>query len=467
MTDQHIAWLGIQELTQLIRAGEISATEVTQAMLRRIEQIDPRLHAYARTTPELALTQAAEADARLARGEPVGPLHGVPIAVKDLCWTAGIPTAAGTTIHRDFMPPVDGTVVRRLREAGAVLLGKLQMTEGAYAAHHPAIVAPLNPWNVKSWTGVSSSGSGVAVAAGLCHGAIGTDTLGSIRFPSVANGVTGLKPAWGRVSRHGAFELAASMDHIGPMCRSAADCGLILGAIAGADQDDPTALQAPVPDYVVGDAQRLDGLRIGIDEADISRGVAPEVTDVLQEALRTLAALGAVPVPVTMPQVDTVVSRCIAHCSVEAAVAHSATFPSRRSEYGPVLAALLDSGLALSGTDYQRILLARAEFTGRMHALMQGVDMLLTPVMPFTVPSLAQLAELRTQPSFQLELLRYTAPFDMSGHPTITLPAGFTHERLPLGVQLVGAHLREELLVRAGRAFQNATDWHARRPPFE
>jgi amidase len=182
MTDQDVAWLGIEELVTLIRAPKLSATEVAQAMFRRIERIDPGLHAYARMTPELALAQAADADARLARGESAGPLHGVPIAVKDLCWTAGIPTAAGTMVHRDFMPPVDGTVVRPLREAGAVLLGKLQMTEGAFSVHHPDTVAPLNPWNAQTWTGVSSSGSGVAVAAGLCHGAIGTDTGGSIAF---------------------------------------------------------------------------------------------------------------------------------------------------------------------------------------------------------------------------------------------------------------------------------------------
>jgi len=465
MSDADIAWLGIEALAQLIRQRTVSATEVTQAMLRRIEQIDPGLHAYARTTPELALAQAGAADARLARGESLGPLHGVPVAVKDLCWTAGIPTAAGTAVHRDFRPPVDGTVVRRLREAGAVLLGKLQMTEGAFSAHHPDITAPLNPWNAQTWTGVSSSGSGVAVAAGLCHGAIGTDTGGSIRFPSVANGITGLKPTWGRVSRHGVFELAASMDHLGPMCRSAADCGLMLGAIAGADPDDPTALQAPVPDYLAGDVQQLRGLRIGIDEAYLSRDVDSEVADAVQAALQTLVALGAAPVAVTVPQVDAVVSGWVAHCGVEAAVAHSATFPARRSEYGPVLAALLDAGLELSATDYQRILLARADFSGRMHALLHNVDLLLMPVIPFATPSLAQLAELRAQPAYRLQLMRYTAPFDMSGQPTITLPAGFTHDRLPLGVQLVAAHLREDLLVRAGRAFQLATGWHARRPP--
>ena len=464
-TDQDIAWMSIETLSTLIRSRQISSVEATDAMLRRIARLDPGLHAYARTTPELAMSQAREADARLARGEPLGALHGVPIAVKDLCWTAGIATAAGSTIHRDFRPPVDGTVVRRLREAGAVLLGKLQMTEGAFSAHHPEIVAPVNPWQAQAWTGVSSSGSGVAVAAGLCHGAIGTDTGGSIRYPSVANGVTGLKPTWGRVSRHGAFELAASLDHLGPMCRSAADCGLMLGAIAGADADDPTALQAPVPDYLAGDPHRLDGLRIGIDDAYVSRDVGAAVTDAFQAALRTLVALGATPVAITLPPVEAMVSAWVPHCGIEAALAHADTFPARRSEYGPMLAQLLDTGLALSGVDYQRMLLARADFTGRMNALMQTIDLLLTPVIPFNVPSLSQLAELRAQPGYRGQLQRFTVPFDMSGQPTLTLPAGFTDEPMPLGVQLVGGHLREDLLVRAGRAFQGSTDWHTRRPP--
>jgi amidase len=464
-TDQDIAWMSIETLSTLIRSRRISSAEATDAMLRRIARLDPGLHAYARTTPELAMNQAREADARLARGEPLGALHGVPIAVKDLCWTAGIPTAAGSTIHHDFRPPVDGTVVRRLREAGAVLLGKLQMTEGAFSAHHPEIVAPVNPWQAQAWTGVSSSGSGVAVAAGLCHGAIGTDTGGSIRYPSVANGVTGLKPTWGRVSRHGAFELAASLDHLGPMCRSAADCGLMLGAIAGADADDPTALQAPVPDYLAGDPHRLDGLRIGIDDAYVSRDVGTAVTDAFQAALRTLVALGATPVAITLPPVEAMVSAWVPHCGIEAALAHADTFPARRSEYGPMLAQLLDTGLALSGVDYQRMLLARADFTGRMNALMQTIDLLLTPVIPFNVPSLSQLAEMRAQPGYRGQLQRFTVPFDMSGQPTLTLPAGFTDEPMPLGVQLVAGHLREDLLVRAGRAFQGSTDWHTRRPP--
>jgi amidase len=468
MTDDDIAWLGMADTARLIREKQLSATEVADALLRRVGRLDPALKAYVRITPELALAQARHADAVLARGDTLGPLHGVPVAVKDLCWTAGIPTTAGMTIHADFRPTVDGTVVRRLREAGTVLLGKLTMTEGAFSAHHPRIAAPLNPWHDEAWSGVSSSGSGVAVAAGLCAGAIGTDTGGSIRFPSAANGVTGLKPTWGRVSRFGAFELAASLDHLGPMCRSATDCGLMLGAIAGPDADDPTALQAPVPDFMAGDIDRLDGLRIGIDETYVSHDVEAPVSDALQAMLHSLVRLGATLVPVTLPPTDPVVGDWVAACGVEAAVAHAGTFPSRRTEYGPMLADLLDTGLALSGTDVQRIALRRAEFTGRLNAVMSGVDLLIAPALPFAAPTLARIAELRTESkSYRLRLSRYTAPFDQSGHPTLTLPSGFTADGLPLAGQLIAAHLREDLLVRVGRAFQQVSDFHLRRPPLD
>jgi amidase len=465
MNDDDIAWLEMGEVARRIRVRDLSATEVAQAMLRRIGRLDPGLRAYALVTPELALAQAREADAALARGDAVGPLHGVPVAVKDLCWTRGVPTAAGTVVHRDFVPEVDGTVVRRLREAGAVLLGKLQMTEAAFSAHHPHVTPPVNPWHADAWTGSSSSGTGVAVAAALAHGGIGTDTGGSIRFPSAACGVTGLKPTWGRVSRFGAFELAASLDHLGPMCRSAADCGRMLGAIAGADADDPTALPVPVPDYLAGDVGSLAGLRIGIDEAWVSDRVEPEVAATLQAALDVLRRLGAEPVAIRMPDTDPVVAAWRPICAAEAALAHESTFPSRRDDYGPMLAGLLDGGRALSALDYQRALLVRADFTGRMNALMTGVDLLLMPAMPVAGASLERITDLRRDPDHRIWLQRFCAPFDMTGQPTITLPAGITPAGLPVAVQLVAAGLREDLLVRAGRAVQRVTDWHLRRPP--
>ncbi len=464
MTDDTLAWMGMADTAQRIRRKELSSLEVTQALLQRIERLNPRLGAFVLPLPELALAQAREADQRAARGDWAGPLHGVPMALKDLCWTAGIATTAGMPLHAGFRPDRDGTVVRRLREAGTVLLGKLKMTEGAFSAHHPDIVPPMNPWREDLWTGVSSSGSGVAVASGLCPGAIGTDTGGSIRFPAAANAVTGLKPTWGRVSRHGAFELAASLDHLGPMCRDATDCGLMLGAIAGADPDDPTALQAPVPDYLAGDVQRLDGLRIGIDEAYATHEVEAPVVAGWQAMLETLVRLGARPVSVRMPPVDTIVADWAPHCGVEAAVAHAASFPSRRSEYGPVLAAVLDLGLRLSATDYQTILLRRAEFTGRMNGLMKDIDVLLTPAIPFAAPSNEQIATLRQDPAYRLRLSRYTAAFDMSGHPTLTLPTGFTDDGRPVAAQLIAGTLQEATLVRVGRAFQAQSPWHLKRP---
>ena len=465
MTDDEIAWLDLSTVARLIRERVLSAEQVTLAQLRRIDRLDPVLHAYACVTAKLALTQARAADQRQAQGQPLGPLHGVPIAVKDLCWTAGIPTAAGMQIYKDFVPDQDATVVKRLRDAGAVLLGKLQMTESAFSGHHPLTVVPVNPWEASGWTGVSSSGSGVATAAALCFGSIGTDTGGSIRFPSAACGVTGLKPTWGRVSRHGVFELAASLDHIGPMCRTAEDCGLMLGVLAGADPLDPTALQAPVPDYSAGNRDSLAGLRLGWDASYALNDVEPEVAEAIKQTLAILEKLGTQIVPINMPDVGELVENWVPHCGIEAAVVHTSTFPSRRSEYGPMLAGLLDIGHQLSATDYQRILLQRAKHTGQLNTVLSQVDLILMPAMPFAAPSTERIANLRKEPGYRRRLSRFTAPTDMSGHPTLTFPAGITTSGLPVAAQLVSGHLNEGLLVRAGSAFQAATQWHLRRPP--
>jgi amidase len=467
MTDDEIAWLDLSTVARLIREQMLSAEQVTQAQLRRIERLDTKLHAYACVTSELALSQARAADQRQAQGQALGPLHGVPIAVKDLCWTAGIPTAAGMQIYKDFAPDQDATVVKRLREAGAVLLGKLQMTESAFSGHHPLTVVPVNPWEASAWTGVSSSGSGVATAAGLCFGSLGTDTGGSIRFPSAACGVTGLKPTWGRISRYGVFELAASLDHIGPMCRTAEDCGLMLGVLAGADPKDPTALQAPVPDYSAGNKDNLSGLRIGWDAAYALNDVEPEVAQAVKQTLAVLEKLGAQIVPIAMPEVGDLVENWVPHCGIEAAVAHTNTYPSRRAEYGSMLAGLLDIGNKLTATDYQRILLQRATHTGQLNAVLMQVDLILMPAMPFAAPSTERIANLRKEPGYRRLMSRFTAPTDMSGHPTLTFPAGETASGLPVAAQLVSGHLNEGLLVRAGSAFQNATQWHLRRPPIE
>ena len=464
MTDDDLAFLDIAEVAALLHARKLSPVELTTAMLNRIGRLDARLHSYARVTPDLALQQARDAEALLMQRRVLGPLHGVPIALKDLCFTKGVVTAAGMPLYSSFVPQWDGTVVSRLRKAGAITLGKLQMTEGAYADHHPAITVPVNPWHADHWSGASSSGSGVATAAGLCFGSIGTDTGGSIRFPSIANGVTGLKPTWGRVSTNGAFELAASLDHIGPMCRSAADCGAMLGVIAGADPHHPATLQAPVPDYLAGNPNNLAGLRIGID-ADYNHAASDAtMRATTEQAAEVLRSLGAQLVPVRFPDPQDPINDWPAACAVETAVAHEATYPARKAAYGPGLGGFIELGRSVGALELQKIWLRRRRFAGEVAALFERIDLLLVPGQAMASPTNAEMASLGTDPGSFARLVRFTAPFSMSGSPTITLPAGFTHRGTPVAVQLVSAHLNEALLVRGGRAFQRVTDWHRRHP---
>ncbi len=464
MATDELQYLELTELTRRIHARELSSVEATQASLARIEALDGTLHSYALVLPEHALAQARQADAEIGRGTMKGPLHGAPIAVKDLCWMRDVPTAAGTIVYRDFRPTDDATVVSRLEAAGAVILGKLQLTEGAYADHHPKITPPINPWNAAHWPGASSSGSGSATAAGLCYGSLGSDTGGSIRFPCAANGLTGLKPTWGRVSRYGVFELAATLDHVGPMTRSARDAAAMLGVIAGADDKDPTALQDPVPDYLADIGRGLRGTRVGIAPAWTEAVADAPTRQAIAAAVDIVRGLGAEIREVTFPDIAPMVEDWFPLCGVETAVAHEKTYPSRKSEYGPALSGVIELGRGLSGMDYQKIILRRNDFRGCVAALFRDVDLLLVPAQGFASPTLAKMATLGQDVSLMRSLLGFTCPFDMTGSPTITLPGGFTDTGMPVAFQFVGAHLAEALLCQAGYAFQQATDWHKRHP---
>jgi amidase len=455
----------LMSLSARLRRRELSPVEVTSAMLARIEALDGHYLSYRTVLADRAMAQARQAEQDIARGHWRGPLHGVPIAIKDLCQTTFAQTTAGMPIHAGFMAEMDATVVQRLEMAGAVTLGKLKMTEGAYTSHHPDDPAPLNPWDAESWVGSSSTGSGVATSAGLCFASLGSDTGGSIRFPSATCGLTGVKPTWGRVSRHGVFALAASLDHIGPMTRSAADSAAVLGAIAGHDPQDPTSLADPVPDYLSGLRGNIRGLRIGIDRRYATEGVDPEVAAALAETEDVLRALGAEIREIRFPDYERLVSLWIPHCAVETAVAHKDTYPAQADAYGPALAQLIDEGRALGGMDLMEIVHERLAFNGALAAAMGGVDMLLVPTMPMPVPTLSQMASYGDDPSVLHGILRFTAPFDFSGSPTITLPNGMDRRGVPLSCQLVGRHLSEDLLLKAGHAYQCATDWHMQRPP--
>ena len=464
MANTELHYLELLDVSRRIQSRELSSVEVTRAQLDRIQQFDGALHSYCLVTADRALADAERADREISAGRVRGPLHGVPIGLKDLCWTQGVTTAAGMTLYKDFVPTEDGTVVRKLREAGAVTLGKLQMTESAFADHHPSVTAPVNPWNAAHWNGVSSSGSGVATAAGFCYGSLGTDTGGSIRFPCGANGLTGIKPTWGRVSRYGAFELAATLDHIGPMTRSAADAGAMLGVIAGADAKDPTASLLPVPDYLAMANAGLRGLRIGIDVRWINEGVDAPTRQTVAAAIETAKALGAELVDVTFPDPTQAIADWFPLCGIEAAVVHEATYPSRKDDYGPGMAGLIELGRAQSGMDYQKIVLRRHDFAGRVRALFEDVDLLLIPCTGIASLTIERMARMGEDVDLMAAVLRYTCPFDMSGSPTITLPGGFTEAGMPVAFQFVARHFDEALLVRAGVAFQQATQWHQRHP---
>ncbi|MEA3150181.1 MAG: amidase [Gammaproteobacteria bacterium] len=466
MSVDQLHYKSITELSELFRRREVLPSEVTEAALSRIGNLDGSFHGYAVVLAERAMAQARKHDGELAKGIRRGPLHGVPIGLKDLCYTTVAPSAGGTKIHAKFVPSFNATIVDRLERAGVVTLGKLKMTDGAYTSHHPHDQAPLNPWNVNYWVGSSSSGSGVATSAGLCYGSIGSDTGGSIRFPSATCGLTGIKPTWGRVSRHGIFPLADSLDHIGPMCRSAADAAAMLGVIAGADPNDPTALQAPVPDYLAGIGDGVRGLRIGVDRKYTQEGIDPQVVSALLEAERTLADLGAEIREVRFPSYEKLVSQWIPMCSVETAEAHLETYPSRAKEYGPELAQLIEQGRSVSGVEIAAIHHERLKFCGSLAALFGDIDLLLIPTMPVPIPTLTKMGEYGADPNILLSILRFTAVFDFSGSPTITLPMGMASDQMPLSMQLVGPHLSEDVLARAAHAFQSITDWHTLRPPI-
>ena len=335
MSDPPLHYLTITEVAALIRNKQVSPVEVTEAMLQRIDALDGRYQSYATVMADQAMDSARKAENEIAAGRYLGPLHGVPIGVKDLCFTKGVRTMGGTPVLSGHVPNFDATVISKLAAAGSVLLGKLNLTEGAMAGYHPDFPIPVNPWNPEYWTGVSSSGSGVATAAGLCFGSLGSDTGGSIRFPAASCGIVGIKPTWGLVSRYGVLALAESMDHVGPMTRSAADAGIMLQAIASHDPNDATSLARPALDLLAGLGEGVSGIRIGLDLRYIDDDVDGELSASVLAAIRVMEVLGAEIVEVSMPETREYTGAWAVLCCAEAAEAHRATYPSRRDEYGP------------------------------------------------------------------------------------------------------------------------------------
>ena len=458
-----LAFHSLTDVAQLLHSGELSPVGLTQAMLERIENEDSRFHSYVTVLADSALAQARVAEREIQAGQIRGPLHGVPIAVKDLCYTKGVPTTCGAEMFAEWVPAFDATVVTKLADAGAILLGKVHMTEFALRWHHPYRPIPVNPWGADLWPGVSSSGSGVATAAGLCFGALGSDTGGSIRFPAASCGVVGLKPTYGRVSRYGVFPLGESLDHIGPLTRTVADAAAMLGAISGYDPYDATSSPRPVPDYLATLAHGVEDLSLGVDEAYITEGVHPEVSAAVHAAINLLVEMGAQVVEVKMPDISEVLEVWYAMTAAEAAAAHEGLFPERADEYGP-FRELLEDGAKLRGQDYAKMHFGRERFNCRLAPIFEQIDLLVCPTITTPTPRMDAQGNAVMEENYVRT--RFTYPFNFSRNPTLSLPCGVSRDGRPMSLQFVGRHFAEATLCRAGHAFEQATDWHKQVGPL-
>jgi aspartyl-tRNA(Asn)/glutamyl-tRNA(Gln) amidotransferase subunit A len=462
------ALMSLVALAKAIAGKKLSSREATQSCLDRIAQWQPRLNAFMAIEKDEALAAADAADTALAKGGPRGVLHGVPLAHKDMYYDAGKVVTCGSKIRRDFVASTTSTALQRLKDAGTVRLGSLQMAEFAYGpTGHNSHFGPVhNPWNVDHITGGSSSGSGAAVAARLTSAALGSDTGGSVRMPAHFCGVTGLKTTVGRVSRAGAMPLSQSLDTVGPLAQSAEDCALLLGLMAGADPEDPTAVAGPLPDYLAATRQPMKGVSIGVPTAFYVDDLDPEVARVLDETIATLKREGAEITKVELPDQRQLASASQLVLAVEAAAFHKRWMIERAQDYGPQVLMRLQNGLSVPAISYLEAMRWRGPALSAYCAATTGVDAVIAPVSPIAAPTIAE-SDVGNSPQADAvlpRLTRFTRPVNYLGLPALSIPSGFTKGGLPVGMQLIGRSFDEATLLRIGAALQRATDFHTRVP---
>jgi len=461
--------LTLTEVAAKIRAREASCAEVLDAVLARAQAVQPHLNAFLRVDEELARAQAKVADAELAQGRTRGPLHGVPLAHKDMYYRAGVPSSCGSKIRGKEPEQTTATALQRLDAAGAIQFGVLNMAEFAYGptGHNSHFGHCRNPWHTAHITGGSSSGAGAAVAARATFAALGSDTGGSVRLPAAMCGVTGLKVTYGRISRAGAMPLSFSMDTVGPLARSAADCALLLGVMAGPDPADPTASREPVPDYVARLHRPVKGLRIGVPLNYFTDDVDPGVGAALTESLKAIESLGCEIVPVTLPDMTAIDVAGTHVIAAEAAACHGNWMRTRPQDYSRQVRARLERGLALPATKYIDALRYRGPaLEAFTKAVFAKVDLLHAPCLPIPTPTIAE-TDIGGSPTMDrtLALLtKFTRPLNYLGLPALAVPCGFLASGMPVGMQLVGRPFAEDLILRVGHAFQQATEWQQREP---
>ena len=462
------ALMSLTAVAKAIAEKRVSSREATQSCLHRIARWQPKLNAFMAIEADEALKAADAADAALAEGRVKGVLHGVPLAHKDMYYDAGKVVTCGSKIRRDFVATTTSTALQRLKDAGTVRLGSLQMVEFAYGptGHNPHYGAVRNPWNVDHITGGSSSGSGSAVAARLTFAALGSDTGGSIRMPAHFCGVTGLKTTVGRISRAGAMPLSWSLDTVGPLARSVEDCALLVGLMAGADPEDPTASALPVPDYMAAARQSIKGLRIGVPTAFYVDDLDPEVARVLDETLAVLTKEGAEIVKVELPDQRQLTAACQFVLATEAAAFHRRWMIERPQDYGAQVYMRLQNGLAISAVSYLEAMRWRGPALAAYLAAVEGTDAVIAPVAPMPAPTIAEsdVGNSHDAEAVIQRVTRFTRPINYLGLPSLSIPTGFANNGLPIGMQVIGRSFDEAMLVRIGAAFQRATDFHNRVP---
>ncbi len=473
MDRNEIPFLDATALAGLLKAGEVSPVEATEAYLARIGQVDPELNSYITVTAERALEEARQAESEIAAGQYRGPLHGIPVAVKDQFCTDGVLTTGGSEILRDYVPDFDAKVMAKLRDAGAVLLGKLNMSEFAMgdAFHHP-YGRPRNPWDLSRNPGTSSSGSGAATAAFLCATSLGEDTAGSIRGPAAFCGLVGIRPTWGLVSRYGMLASTWSMDAAGPISRTVRDCAVTLQAIAGHDPSDSYTRNAPVPDYLDGIDAGIRGLKLGVisDRID-AEGVEPDVRDAVNAAVAHLGELGAEAEEVSIPLIAQSAAISTTLIYTDATAVHRKGLEQHPELYDHNNRVRLLMGALIPAQAHHKASRLRHMIRRQVLEALDRVDVLLMPtssVQATPIPTEAGMAKNGKEDFLTMLGGRrtYTTPSNLAGVPGLSINCGFTSDGLPVGLQMVGRPFDEPTLFRAAHAYEQTTDWHTRRPPI-
>jgi len=468
MADSSLTTMTVAELGKRIKAKDVSPVEVAEAFIERTAATEPQLNAWITQLPDQSRAAAKQAEAEITAGNYKGPLHGIPVGLKDLFWTKGVRTTSGSAITKDFVPSEDATVVAKLQDAGAYAFGKTNMVEYAYGgSEHNAIYgAPKNPWGLDHITGGSSSGSGAAVAAGQVPIALGSDTAGSVRAPAALCGLTGLKPTYGLVSRYGVSPLSWSLDHVGPLAHTAEDVAIAMNAMVGYDAKDPGSANHAPEDYLAGLRGDLSGLRIGVLQDDFIWDVTvPEVKAAFDDAVAQISALGAATEAVSIGNLERLAAAQFTITTAEANTYHHEMIQRAPELYHPVIRRRIEAGFFMPAAAYVQAQRVRALFEERYANLFETFDLLVAPTTPSPAPAAnGQGIRLPNGEMPSRETVRLTRVFNPNGLPAITMPTGFSEQGLPMAAQFVGKRFSDALVIGAAHAYQQATDWHTRRP---